>query len=234
MPKNIQRVLLFLCLFVFLISHSGLAQEIEEESEEEDETEEPIDSDFFLSNIPFFLYDVMITGGLNTSNVYWSNHYRELNPAGGFQIGLEGYFPLGQVSFIDYGVQFAQRNFRHGSQSILFKNNYLDFPLYASFSLPEFITIDWRFFLGTQFSYRLSTTQSEDYLLFNQDRFEYDPQRFNRFDTGMTFGLSGERNNIYFRLRSFVGISKIDRLDQGAMSSFNLELGYFLFRNYRQ
>ncbi|EOZ93562.1 hypothetical protein A33Q_3508 [Indibacter alkaliphilus LW1] len=176
----------------------------------------------------------MLLAGFNSGNVYWSNHFRELRSSGGFQIGFEGFIPLGQITFLDYGIQYAQRNFKHGKQEILFKNHFLDFPIYASFMLPELRSIDLRFFLGTQFSYRLSSEQSEIYPLLSNDSFQYDPTRFNRFDSGMTFGLSGEKGNFFFRLRSFVGISKIDRMDQGSMSAFFIEGGYFLFRGLRQ
>jgi hypothetical protein len=232
--------LILLLVFGLTFFGSVSAQDIKVEEEaakneetKEDSGEEDLD-EFSLSNLPYFLDDVMILAGVNSGNVYWSNHFRELRSSGGFQIGLEGFVPLGQVTFIDYGIHFAQRNFRHGRQDIVFRNNYLDFPLYASFMLPEFRSIDWRFFLGTQFSYMLSTSQSEEYLPGGFDDFQYDPSRFNRFDTGMTFGLSVERGNFFIRLRSFVGISRVDRMDQGGMNAFYLEGGYFLFRRFRQ
>jgi hypothetical protein len=206
------------------------AEELEEEILEESEEDEVLT----LSNLPYFLDDLMLIAGLNSSNVYWSNHFRELRSAGGFNIGVEGFLPLGQVSFIDFGIHFAQRNFRHGDQNLLFKNNYIDVPIYASFMLPELRSIDWRFFLGTQFSYRVSSNQSEDYFALSNDIFQYDIASFNRFDTGMTFGLSGESGNFFFRVRSFVGISRIDRNDQGGMSAFFIEGGYFLFRGLRR
>ncbi|PRY85703.1 outer membrane protein with beta-barrel domain [Mongoliibacter ruber] len=221
--KLIEIILIIFILFPV----SGFSQE---EDQEIEETENILD----LSNLPYFLNDVMIIGGVNSSGIYWSNHFRDLTMAGGFNLGLEGFIPLGQVSFIDYGVHFAQRNFRHSQQNILIKNNHLDFPLYVSFMLPELRTIDWRFFLGTQFSYRLSSNLSENYSPFIMNDFQYDPQRFNRFDTGMTFGLSGEVGNFFFRARSYVGVSKLDRAEQGAMFSMMLEGGYFLFRNYRR
>jgi hypothetical protein len=186
------------------------------------------------SNLPYFMDDIMIIGGLNSSGIYWSNNFRELSYAGGFQLGVEGIMPIGNITFVDFGFQYAQRNFIHDVNSIKFTNHFLDFPVYVSFALPELRRIDWRFFLGTQLSYRLNSTQSGDYITIDPDFFQYDISRFKRFDLGMTFGLSGEVKDIYFRLRSFVGVNNLDNLEQGAMNSFYIEMGHFLFRKYRK
>jgi len=185
-------------------------------------------------NLPYFVDDLMIIGGINRSGLYFSDNFRDLSYGSGFQIGVEGFLPLGNITFFDYGIQYVQRNFSHNQGDILFKNHFLEFPLYVSFSLPEFTKIDWRFFLGTQFTYRLSSSQSGTYDLLLPDTFTFDPERFKRFDGGMTFGLSGEANDIYMRLRSFIGVNNLDRDDQGAMNAFYIEVGYFLFRKYRK
>lgn len=180
---------------------------------------------------PYFLYDLMIVGGLNRSGLFFSNEFRNLEYANGFQIGLEGFLPLGRVTFFDYGIQYAQRNFIHSTEQITFRNHYLDFPAYVSYALPEMKAIDWRFFLGVQLSYRLSSDQSGPYQ--NAGGFQYDPNGFRRMDGGMIFGLSGEWRNYYGRLRSYVGVNNMDTQDQGAMNSFFIEFGYFIFRGLK-
>lgn len=215
---------------IFLVSMGSLVGQILEEQKNQEE--EQADVSFDLSNIPYFTNDLFLVAGLNYGGLYWSNYFKELRSAGGFSLGVEGYTPMGNMTFINYGLHFAQRNFIHGRQEILFSNNYLDMPIYVSFRLPEFQNIDFRFFLGTQFSYRLGSNQQSPYLPGNLDAFEFDTDRFNRFDTGMNFGLSGETGRVFFRLRSFVGISKLDRMEQAPLSAFFIEGGYFLFRNY--
>jgi hypothetical protein len=186
-----------------------------------------------ISKLPYFMDDLMIIGGLNRSGLYFSDNFRDLSYGSGFQLGIEGFLPLGNITFFDYGIQYAQRNFKHDSNDILFKNHFLEFPIYVSFALPELRRIDWRFFLGTQLTYRLSSSQSGSYVLLDSNTFTFDPQRFKRLDGGMTFGLSAEANDIYMRVRSFVGVNNLDRNDQGAMNAFYIEVGYFLFRKYR-
>lgn len=185
--------------------------------------------------LPYFLDDVMIVGGINRSGLYFSDQFRELSYGNGYNIGAEGYLPLGKITFLNYGMHFSQRTFYHFQNSkVRFDNHYLDFPLYVSFSLPELKRIDWRFFLGTQVTYRLSFNQVGEYPFLVDDFFQFKGRRFKNLDGGMTFGLSAEARDFFFRLRSYVGVNNLDELDQGAMNSFNIELGYFLFRKYRK
>jgi hypothetical protein len=185
--------------------------------------------------LPYFLDDVMLIVGLNRSGLYFSDQFRDLSYGSGYNIGAEGYLPLGKITFLNYGVHFSQRSFYHLPDSkVKFDNYYLDFPVYVSFSLPELKRIDWRFFLGTQLTYRLSSSQVGEYPILGEDFFQFEVRRFKNLDGGMTFGLSAEARDFFFRLRSYVGVNNLDELDQGTMNSFNVELGYFLFRKYRK
>lgn len=186
------------------------------------------------NNLPYFMDDLMIIGGINRSGLYFSDNFRDLSYGSGFQIGAEGFLPLGNITFIDFGIHYAQRNFLHNINDIKFKNHFVEVPIYVSFSLPELTRIDWRFFLGTQITYRISSSQSASYDIVLPEIFNFDPERFKRLDGGMTFGLSGEVKDVYLRLRSYVGVNNLDRNDQGAMNAFYIEVGYFLFRKYRK
>lgn len=200
---------------------------------QEDEGARLQDSTIMVSanGTPYFLYDLMIVGGLNRSGLFFSNEFRNLAYSNGFQIGIEGFLPLGRVTFFDYGIQYAQRNFIHRPEQITFSNDYLDFPAYVSYALPELKNIDWRVFLGGQISYRFSSRQSMPYK--STVGFQYDPRGFHRVDGGMIFGLSGEWKNYYGRLRSYIGVNNMDSQDQGAMNSFFIEFGYFIFRGLK-
>lgn len=186
-------------------------------------------------SLPYFLDDVMIVGGINRSGLYFSDQFRELSYGNGYNIGFEGYLPLGKITFWNYGVHFSRRSFHHFQGSkVRFDNQYLDFPLYVSFGLPELKSIDWRFFLGAQITYRLSSNQNGEYPILGEDFFYFELTRFKNLDGGMTFGLSGEAKDFFFRLRSYVGVNNLDDFDQGAMNTFQIEMGYFLFRKYRK
>jgi hypothetical protein len=187
-----------------------------------------------LASLPYFVDDIQIIGGLNYGGLYMSRQYQNLNYTGGFNVGVESLLPIGQIIFLNYGVHFAQRNFQYRNSQ--FTNNFIDLPLYASYELPILKEIDLRFFLGSQFNYRLSSTNGE-FTAENPpqtDYFQFNTNDFKRFDFGWTFGLSGEYRSVFFRLRSFVGTRKLDIKDQGTMNTFNMELGYFLFRNFRK
>lgn len=194
-----------------------------------------------LAQLPYFMDDIQLIGGLNTAGLYMSDNYRNLSYAKGFQFGLESYIPVGQIIFFNYGVHFSQRNFMYKDD--LFKNNFIDIPLYVSYELPVLKSVDLRFFLGWQFSYRLSSVSDQRYFEEGGSGNEYyKVDDFNRFDTGWTFGLSGEYKSIFFRARSYVGLGGISPTTiidgktniKGTFNSIGLEAGYFLFRNFRK
>ena len=220
-------LILVICIIFFLIDDLN-AQDVALSDEER------VNEVKKRKDLPYFFDDIMIIGGVNRSGLYMSNEFRSLNYGNGFNIGLEGFTPLGKITFIDYGIHFTQRSFFHDRNSVQFRNNYLDFPLYVSYSLPELTSINWRFFLGTQFTYLLSSNQIGNYLNDSQVNFQFDPNRFKRFDFGLNFGLSAEVKYYFFRVRSYIGANNLDSSDQGSMNSFYMEFGYFLFRKYRK
>ncbi|WP_194774484.1 outer membrane beta-barrel protein [Pararhodonellum marinum] len=186
------------------------------------------------NNLPYFMDDLMLIVGLNRGGIHFSNEFKDLSFASGYQIGVEGFLPLGNITFFDYGIHFSNRNFIHNPQDILFESYFLDLPIYVSFSLPELRSIDLRLLLGAQFSSRLGTRQSKPYVLNDPEMFYYIPSQFKNFDFGMTFGLSGEVGDFYGRLRGYVGANNFYSQEQGAYSAFSIEMGYFIFRRYRK
>lgn len=221
-------------LLVFLVFFCSYVQIYAQDASNEELTEEELEGkESKWSNLPYFMDDLKVVIGFNRSGLYWSDQFRDLSYGSGVLFGLEGFIPMGKISFFHYGMHYSTRNFSHLNQ-VTFRTNHLDFPIFASFSLPEFRSIDWRFLLGTQLSARVGASQSGVYPVGPQDQFQFDTNDFKSFDGGMFFGLSAEKNDFYFRLRSYVGVNKLDSKDQGGMNAFYIDFGYFLFRRYRQ
>jgi hypothetical protein len=191
----------------------------------------------FFKKLPYQVDDIMLVGGINSSGVYYSNNFRNLKLHSGFHIGVEKYFPMERILFLNAGILFSQRNFTHqGSNAVSFKNTFLDIPFYASFELPEFRDYDFRFIMGYQFSARLGSKMNGKYAE-NQiigNGFEYNIANFKNFDNGWIFGISMEHRNVFVRLRSYMGFTKIDAKDQGMLHSLNFDVGYFIFRPLRK
>lgn len=185
-----------------------------------------------------FLDDVYLMGGAGFSGMYYSNHFRRLGGAPGFSFGVERYFALKGISILNAGINIAQRNFifRTDNNSIKINNLFLDIPVMVAFELPVFKQLDFRILLGAYGSYRFHSKINGDYqsaLTENPELFHYQTADFNNFDFGWQFGLSIEYKNVLVRLRSYSGFVKLDRKDQGMLSTFNLEVGYFLFRTFK-
>jgi hypothetical protein len=185
----------------------------------------------------FFLNDSYVIGGMSYSGIYYSNSFRNLSYRPGFQIGIEQYIPMKRIMFLSAGVHFTQRNFRHHADpDVIFRNNYIDLPFYACFELPVLKEMDLRFLLGAQIGIRLSSSQRNTYsevYLADPANFFYRTSDFHRFDGGWSFGLSMERNNFIFKVRSYVGFAKMQNTDQGMVHSVNVDVGYFVFRQFK-
>ncbi|KFD40321.1 hypothetical protein AT05_01700 [Schleiferia thermophila str. Yellowstone] len=187
------------------------------------------------SRLSFILSDTYLIGGLNTSGIYYSNNFRKLSYKSGFSIGVEQYFPLKGKVFLSTGIITSQRNFSYWKEKprIEINNLYLDIPITTAFELPILRNLDFRIFFGAVTAIRLNSYILGDYCtLLNQNSniFLYQKSDFHSIDFGWHFGLSTEYKNILFRIRSFSGFVKFDYKDQGMMNSFNIEIGYFLFR----
>lgn len=186
----------------------------------------------------FLLDDIYIMGGAGFSGIYYSNHFRRLSGAPGFSFGIERYFSLKGISILNAGINISQRNFmlKTNDDPININNTFLDIPVMVAFELPVLKQLDFRFLLGAYGSYRLHSKIHGDYkfaLSENPELFHYQTTDFNNFDFGWQFGLSMEYKNILVRVRSYSGFVKLDRKDQGMLSTFNLEVGYFLFRTFK-
>lgn len=186
-----------------------------------------------------FLDDTFIYGGINYSGIYYSNLFRNLHYLPGVTFGAEQYLPFGRKSIISIGINAEQRSFlfRPTHQDIRIKNWFLNIPFSSSFELPALRQYDFRILLGANASVRLKSGISGNYsalLNSNPDVFLYRTSDFQRFDFGWMFGISAEHHHVILRLRSYSGFAKFDRKDQGMLSSFHFEAGYFLFRNLKK
>ncbi len=188
-------------------------------------------------NLPFYLDDIMVIGGVNISGIYMSKDFRNLSHRPGFNVGLESYFPVLDHFFFNYGIQYAQKNFRHESYAINFRNHYIDIPLFFAYELPEFNAFDWRFMLGYQLSFRLNSTQSQAYpeeVWNNENAVVYPVSGLHRVDPGFVFGTSAEFRSCYVRFKGFTGFTKLVKERQGMINAFHFEFGFFIFRNLRR
>lgn len=230
MITDTTKSLLQACLFI-LILHKAQAQEHIGDT--------LVFSALNKSKISFILDDTYVIGGINTSGIYYSNHFRDLSYRGGFSIGVEQYFPLRGKVFLSSGIGISQRNFSYQRMppGITVKNLYLDVPVTAAFELPILKELDFRIFVGGAIGIRLSSNIRGDYealLSEHPELFVYQNSDFHNGDYGWHFGLSAEYNDILFRFRSYSGFIKFDQKDQGMMSSFSVEVGYFLFRSMQK
>jgi hypothetical protein len=191
------------------------------------------------SKLSFILDDTYFIGGINTSGIYYSNNFRQLSYKPGFSMGIEQYFPLKGKVFLSTGFNLTERNFsfQKNEPKIAINNLYIDCPLTAAFELPIMRTLDFRVFLGAVVTKRLQSNISGNYealLSEKPDVFQYQKNDFHAGDFGWHFGLSAEYKSVIFRCRSYSGFVKLDKKDQGMLSSFNFEIGYFLFRNLKR
>lgn len=187
----------------------------------------------------FILEDTYVFGGVNTSGIYYSNHFRDLSYKPGFTGGIEQYFPLKGRVFLSAGVNVSQRNFVYtpSSPGVEVNSLYLDVPMTAAIELPVMRSIDFRMLLGANVGFRLHSNvigAYEDLVQQQPDVMVYQTSDFHSVDFGWHFGLSAEYKNILFRVRSFSGFTKFDQKEQGMMSSLSVELGYFLFRGLKK
>lgn len=195
--------------------------------------------DLNRSKLSFFLDDTYFFFGASHANVYYSNHFRAMSAYSGFCFGIEQDYSLSGKAFLISGVNFTQRNFAHKTENnqVVFINNYIDVPLVFSFDLPGPTVAEFRLLLGANTAFRIGSgnigNYSEAYLS-NPSNFIYSPKQFHSVDFGWLFGLSAEYKNFIIRLKSYSGLTKITKNDRGMSSSFNLELGYFLFRSIKK
>ncbi|MCC5918082.1 MAG: PorT family protein [Cryomorphaceae bacterium] len=193
------------------------------------------------SNLPYFMDDIMVIGGLNHGGLIYSNYFRELGNLKGFQIGLEGYYPLAEKVFLNVGLQYRQNGFAHETHDIDFQFHNIDIPILFAFELPVFRRYDWRIFMGTQMNSVLGVNVQGEYAN-DYDGFRYNADEINKFDFGFTFGLSIERHDFYLRGKGYFGANRVFRSldpnsqigETASFSFFQIELGYFLFRRLRE
>lgn len=191
------------------------------------------------SKLSFILDDLYLFGGVTYSGLYFSNHFRNIGYLPGFVAGAEQLIPIKAKIFLSTGINVSQRNFmfRPLEGRISFQNLYLDIPMAASFEMPIFKKVDLRLMLGINTAFLMHSKIRGDYdaiEIANPDIFRYQTSDFHTVDFGWTFGASIEYKSFFFRVRSYMGFIKFDTKDQGMQNSFNLEAGYFLFRNIKK
>lgn len=183
-------------------------------------------------NLPYAFDDLSIMVGFTNSNLYYSNHYRELSFTPGFTIGAEDFFPVFDKAFLHVGLKYTQLGFEHSAYDMVFTTHHIDVPFFLSYELPELREIDFRLLIGSRFLFRTGSTIKGSYPAAS-DIYRFIPTQFSHFDFGFTFGLSAEYKNFYTSLRGYTGFIKLMPDDTGMNTSYGLELGYFIFRNLR-
>jgi hypothetical protein len=185
-----------------------------------------------FSPLGLFLSDLSIYLRVNTSELGFSNFHRDVSYLRGLGFGIQETLPLGRKTLFLVGVQYDQRGFYQADPDVRFVNRYIDFPLAVSFELPELRKVDFRFYLGGQFSMKLGSKQYGNYP--QGYNLMFDSNEFNSTDGGFIFGISAERHKFFFRAGSYIGFRKLIPYDTGAPNSFGLDLGYFLFRSLKK
>lgn len=187
------------------------------------------------SKVSFFLDDTYIMGGVNLGGVSYSNHARNLSYGIGPVFGIEQYFPLSGKVFLTAGINASQLNFRYSAEpgQVEASSWYMNIPISTAWELPIWRRYDFRMILGAFVGMRLDSEVRgyDNFPAENSDYFTYNKSDFHRFDVGWSFGASMEHRNVILRIRSFTGFINIDKKDQGVINTFNLEIGYFLFRS---
>lgn len=191
--------------------------------------------------LPYFIDDIYIAGGLNQSGLYYSNHHRNLNFSGGFQLYLESYLPLMRKAFVHYGFGYAQRRFNHSithneertTHQVI--NHFIEVPLYVAYEIPMFSKVDTRFFVGTQLNFRAGSKLRNDYELdLPETQYRFNPNQFKWFDAGFLFGLSAEYKDIFMRFKGYFGANNLQTPDTGMFSAVYIDFGYFFLRGLRK
>jgi len=182
-----------------------------------------------INNLPYFMDDLMLIGGLNQSTLAYSKEHRDISYRGGFQIGFENYTPITEKGFMHFGLMYAQRGFRLRENN--FFSHRLEAPLIFAYELPEFRNFDFRFLLGTQISVQVASSETGEFL--EDFDYRYRSNDFNKFDFGFTAGISGEYRDYYLRMRTYFGANSLIKNDSATIAFFQFEFGYFLFRKLR-
>jgi hypothetical protein len=182
-----------------------------------------------IKNLPYFMDDLMMIGGLNQSTLAYSIDHRDISYQRGFQIGFEDYTPITEKGFMHFGLMYAQRGFRLRENH--FFSYRLETPLIFAFELPEFRNFDFRFLLGTQISAQVASSETGQFL--EDFDYRYRSNDFNKFDFGFTAGISGEYRDYYLRMRTYFGANALIKNDSATIAFFQFEFGYFLFRRLR-
>jgi hypothetical protein len=183
-------------------------------------------------DLPYTFDDLSIIIGITNSNLYYSNHYRELSFTPGFSIGAEDFFPVFNKAFLHVGLKYTQLGFEHSAYAVKFTTHNIDIPFFLSYELPELRSFDLRLLIGTRFLFRTGSTTRGNYPP-SEDIYRFRPSQFSPFDFGFVFGLSAEYQNFYTSLRGYTGMIKLAPDDTGMNTSYSIDFGYFIFRNLR-
>ncbi|MFN3528492.1 MAG: outer membrane beta-barrel protein [Bacteroidia bacterium] len=192
------------------------------------------------NQLPFFIDDIMLVGGLSATNIHYSNEFRHLSMRSGFNFGIENYFPLLPKAFLHYGLHYSRANISYQPLDATRANisfGRIDIPIYMAYELPVMRQTDFRIFLGTQLAFRTGSGSIDFPAGFAQPPYPsvyvLNSDNFQRFDYGLNWGLSMEYDKWFWRMRSYIGTRRLFSNDTGMFSAFYLEGGFFLFRHLK-
>lgn len=188
--------------------------------------------------LPFFFDDLMFSVGANYGGVFMTKFKDELSYRPGFNMGIEHYQSVEKKVFLNYGLFYSAKNFRHHAfNNIDFRINSIEGLVFLAYEIPAFEEIDIRFLAGVHFNYFASLSSSQPYILdelLTESIHKYQNENLKKLDYGLFVGVSAEKRNYYFRVGTTIGNTNVVRNDQGMYNSIHLSFGYFMFRNMRK
>ena len=179
-----------------------------------------------------------VKGGVNFSNLY-TEDVDDNNVLTGFNLGLFARLPITQtfaiqpeLSYTTKGAELVYNNaFVNGTST--FKLNYLELPVLLVINLSENFSVHG----GPYVAYLIdgAATNNSQGTLFDVEN-NLDNDDYNKFDTGLSFGIGYDTNKIGFGVRYNYGLQKVGKernfngtnytFPDGKNSAINLYLSY--------
>jgi hypothetical protein len=179
-----------------------------------------------------------VKGGVNFSNLY-TEDVDDNNVLTGFNLGLFARLPITQtfaiqpeLSYTTKGAELVYNNaFVNGTST--FKLNYLELPVLLVINLSENFSVHG----GPYVAYLIDgeATNNSQGTLFDVEN-NLDNDDYNKFDTGLSFGIGYDTNKIGFGVRYNYGLQKVGKernfngtnytFPDGKNSAINLYLSY--------
>lgn len=179
-----------------------------------------------------------IKGGVNFSNLYTDN-VEDNNVLTGFNAGLFARLPITQTFAIQpellYTTKGAELEYNNAfvNGTSTFKLNYLELPVLLVINLSENFSIHG----GPYLAYLIDgqATNNSQGTLFDVEN-NLDNDDYNKFDSGVSFGIGYDTDKIGFGVRYNYGLQKVGKernfngtnytFPNGKNSAINLYLSY--------